>query len=269
MDQLVRAAQAALAEIATLKPEVEKLRAEVDRLSGLAHRFEGSIRVLQMLGASLDLGEVLAHFEREAQSLVAFDRLVLLLLSDTEPDSVRHIMANPAGTLDEECLPRESVRAMLVLNEWRPIKRLLWPGTFNAPDDARAFAAGVRSVLEVPLTLPDAPLGVASFGSFEEDAFSSADGVVLGALAVSLGQAVANCLAAEGMRQAALAGRSRAGQPGVTEGVTPDSVRAYLADHLHQADDWFNGVAQGLLLAGALDTYQVERLEDWWAESRE
>ena len=51
--------------------------------------------------------------------------------------------------------------------------------------------------------------------------------------------------------------------------MTPDAVRDYLQDHLTESDDWFNGLVQGLLLAEALDTYQVERLEDWWNERRD
>lgn len=51
--------------------------------------------------------------------------------------------------------------------------------------------------------------------------------------------------------------------------MTPDAVRDYLADHLEETDDWFAGFVQGLLLAEVLDTYQVERLEDWWNEQRE
>ena len=51
--------------------------------------------------------------------------------------------------------------------------------------------------------------------------------------------------------------------------MTPDAVRDFLQDHLHQSDDWFAGFVQGLLLVEALDTYQIERLEDWWNEHAE
>lgn len=249
--------------------KVERLEAEMQRLQALCHRLEGTIRVLQMLGVSLDLAEVLGHFEHEARRLASFDRLVLLLLDEDDRDHVRLLSLDESGALKEERLWREAVKAMQVVGQWRPIKRTLWPGEFSSPDDAAAFSAGVRTLLEVPLSLPDAPLGVASFGSYEPDAFSSEEIVILGALGASLGQAVGNCLQLEAARQEAKVRMAREGQPGVTEGTTPDAVRAFLQDHLHQPDDWFFGLTQGLLLAGSLDSYQIERLEEWWFEHKE
>lgn len=249
--------------------KVEHLESEMQRLQALCHRLEGTIRVLQILGVSLDLSEVLGHFEHEARRLASFDRLVLLLLDEDDPDHVRLLSLDESGALKEERIWREAVKAMQVVGQWRPIKRDLWPGEFTSPDDSAAFAAGVRTLLEVPLSLPDAPLGVASFGSFEDHAFSSEEIVILGALGASLGQAVGNCLQLEAKRQEAQAQKARQGQPGVLEGTTPDAVREFLQDHLHQPDDWFFGLTQGLLLSGALDSYQIERLEEWWFEHKE
>jgi hypothetical protein len=269
LERLVCEAQDALGQIGSLKDEVNSLRAEVQRLQGLAHRFEGSIRVLQMLGASLDLAEVLGHFDREARRLAAFDRLAIMLTLEEDPDHVRLLTVLDDGGIRDELLERRTAKGMQVIGEWRPIKRKLWPGEFTAPDDSRLFAAGVRCILEVPLSLPDAPLGVAQFGSFEEDAFEMAESVILGAMAASLGQALANCRTVEAMVGDLTSLRARQGQPGVAEGVTPHAVREFLGDHLQESDDWFNGLAQGLLQSAALDTYQVERLEEWWVQRRE
>lgn len=51
--------------------------------------------------------------------------------------------------------------------------------------------------------------------------------------------------------------------------MTPDVVRRFLEDHLDRPDSWFEGLMQGLLLGETLDTYQVERLEEWWQEVRD
>ncbi len=249
--------------------KVPVLEAEMQRLQALCHRLEGTIRVLQMVGVSLDLAEVIGHFEHEARHLASFDRLVLLLLDEEDPARVRLVSLDESGALKQERIDRQAVKAMQVIGQWRPMRRQLWPGEFSAPDDSAAFAAGVRTLLEVPLSLPDAPLGVASFGSFEDDAFSSEEIVVLGALGASLGQAVGNCLVVEALRASNQTLLARQGQPGITEGTTPDAVREFLADHLHQEDSWFFGLTQGLLLSGALDSYQIERLEEWWSEHKE
>jgi hypothetical protein len=251
---------------ASLPPETRPT-GELDRLQTLCHHYEGSIRVLQMIGSSLDLEEVLVHFDREARRLAAFDRVTLLLHLDGEPDHVRLLSVSDTGGLLAERISRDAARGMQVLGEWRPLRRQLWPGDFNAPDDARHFAAGIRTVFEVPLSLPDAPLGVVTYGSFDEDALRSPQTIVLGALAASLGQAVANCRRVERLEEELDAQRARQGQPGATDGIAPDAIRAVLADHLGQTPEWFNGLAQGLLLAGAMDTYQVERLEAWWTEA--
>jgi hypothetical protein len=50
--------------------------------------------------------------------------------------------------------------------------------------------------------------------------------------------------------------------------MTPDLIREFLADYLHQSDDWFQGFVQGLLLTEMVDTYQIERIEEWWLDQR-
>ena len=241
-----------------LLSEVNDLRDRVTQLQALLLRLEGSVRVMQLLSASLDLSDVIGHFDREARRLVAFDRMALILVDEDDP-SLAHLISADDGRLHHETQPRVLIAGMQVLNECRPLMRELWPGNFSAPDDAKSFAAGMRLVLDMPLTLPDAPLGVASFGRFDGRLFASDETILLGALVAGLGQAVSNC------REVA---RIRDERQVALNTFTPDLVRTFMKDHLHESDDWFQGLTQGLLLTELIDTYQVERLEDWWVETR-
>ena len=50
--------------------------------------------------------------------------------------------------------------------------------------------------------------------------------------------------------------------------VSFENLRGFLGDHLDRSEDWLEGWLSALLLVEAIDTYQAERLEDWWNERR-
>ncbi len=46
------------------------------------------------------------------------------------------------------------------------------------------------------------------------------------------------------------------------------TIREFLEQNSFETTDWFRGFTQGLILAEVMDTYEVERLEDYWNDLR-
>ena len=154
-------------------------------------------RIGQIVGSSVELDDVFEQFSDEVRKLLSADRITV---SDIDAEAGTCTISCVSGTYIPGLEPgvEEPFDRSIAVDAVEQNRSVLFarkPGskTAGAPAAlAGEYAAGMQSVLVVPLTSRDRVIGALQISSTTRDAYSVGDGILAGKIGAQVAGAIAN-----------------------------------------------------------------------------